>query len=141
MTTTEIPAAYIAETPIESAVKHALKGQRDEFTKALNLCDRVETILMRLTPGIVRSCHIVNGKAMFFNLTRDDTLELIRMVGAGQWLKAVNANHADKLDYITTIDGVHFQIYAAPPPTSCRIVEEEIEVPAHKEIKRTLVCK
>lgn len=64
------------------------------------------------------------------NPTRDQVLQIIKAFGAGEWEKKPSAHDPSTIDYLTQIDGVLVRMYAAPPPPSCRVVEEWVDVPA-----------
>jgi hypothetical protein len=79
----------------------------------------------------------------FDNLPHADVVQVIKALPAGKWDKQPNSNPA-KVDYTATVDGVVVRCYAGEPPPNCRIVEEEVEIPAQparKEIRRRLECK
>lgn len=64
------------------------------------------------------------------NPTRDQVLQIIKAFGAGEWEKTPSAHDPATIDYVTEIDGMTLRMYAAPPPPSCRVVEEWVDVPA-----------
>lgn len=73
------------------------------------------------------------------NLTRDQTLSIIRHFH-GKWNKSYDQ---DKVSYKREKqegETLGVAIYEAEAPPSCRIEEIEEEVPAHKVIRRRLVC-
>lgn len=113
---------------------------RAEFEAALALVERCGAIIRLLPesslPGVCLSC----GDLMLYNLTREHALEVMQSLSAGRWEKRICPGHTTRVDYTATIDGITVRIYGAEAPPTCRIVEEEVDVPAHKEIKRTLVC-
>lgn len=71
------------------------------------------------------------------HLTRckhEDTLAVIRYFG-GKWSKTYEN---ERVHYQR--DEGYVSIYGGEPPPSCRIVEEEVKVPARKEIRRRIIC-
>lgn len=126
---------------LTEAIRETLLGARAEANSRLEMCAKCEPIFARLTPELVRACLVRDCDVLVYNLSRQMTLEFIALAKAGDWSKTINPSYPDKMDYTAVIDGITFQIYGTQPPPSCRIVEEEIEVPAHKTMKRTLVCK
>src|SRR3990167_2711136 len=61
--------------------------------------------------------------------TRETVSEIFRMVGAQQWEKEIQD---DKITYITHSDGMRVRVYKAPPPPSCHLEYDEVEVPAQE---------
>ena len=64
----------------------------------------------------------------------------------GNWQKEINCWDKTKIDYFQEITIREFLTYkieadGAEPPASCRIVEEEVIVPEHKEMKKKLICE
>ena len=64
----------------------------------------------------------------------------------GNWQKEINYWDKTKINYfqeITIREYLKYKIEAngAEPPASCRIVEEEVIVPEHKEMKKKLICE
>lgn len=88
----------------------------------------------------------VCGWIDFDNPTREQALEVIKAF-PGTWDKQQSSGstpQAPLLDYAKYDNGVRIRLYAAPPPPSCRLVEEEYEVPAvpaRKEKRMKLVCE
>jgi len=80
------------------------------------------------------------------NLDRDKLMVFIQIFG-GKWDKKVEDFYPDKIRYEQEIAipenfRTGFKIIAAqvPPPPSCRIVEEEVLVPARVEKRKRIVC-
>ena len=78
---------------------------------------------------------------MLYTLDREAVLAVKWAFPGVRFEKKLCPGDTTRIDYDAVIDGVKVQIYGAPPPGSCRIVEETVEVPAHTEVKRTLICK
>jgi len=81
----------------------------------------------------------------FFNCTHDQVIAGIRILG-GKWNKKIGDGQT--IDYLRDepMDGFAVAFYNGAPPPSCKIVEEEIEVPqqvvpAHKQKVKRMVCK
>lgn len=74
----------------------------------------------------------------FDNLGHAQVMELLKTF-PGRWKKELSAV-STKIDYSTTFDGAEIRAWAGEPPPSCKIIEEEVEVPARKEMRRRLVC-
>jgi hypothetical protein len=76
-----------------------------------------------------------------------DRKELVAFLTSfgGDWQKEVEDYYPDKMRYFRKceVDGFTYELKAGcvPPPPSCKIVEEEVEVPAHKETKKKIVCQ
>jgi len=81
----------------------------------------------------------------FDNPSRLDVEKLLIHLKGGKWDKQPGCAEA-KVNYETReefLPGFKVRLWSAPPPRTCRIVEEEIEVPAQparKEIRKRLVC-
>lgn len=80
----------------------------------------------------------------FYGLNHDQVIAGIRILG-GKWRKELNG---EKIDYHREemMDGLHVCFYQGSPPPSCKIVEEEIEVPekvipAHVTKVKRMICK
>lgn len=119
-----------------------LQSLRDELNAGLALAARCENIMERMPEDAIDGVHIhfSTGEMMIYGLDHDRAIACMSAIGAGKWKKKLCPGNSLTIDYNTTVDGVDVEIYGTPPPASCKIVEEEIEVPARKEIKLTLVC-
>lgn len=85
---------------------------------------------------------IYGGGIDFNRPSREECLQIIRAFRGGRWEKEKGFDD-DKLNYITIIDGVQLRLYGAPPPNSCRIVEELEHVPAqpaYTRVVRRVIC-
>lgn len=85
-----------------------------------------------------------NGFIDFNNPSREGALALIRKL-PGKWQKSPSGEDA-KLDYVNReiCPGIPVRLYAAEPPPSCKVVEEEVTIPAQPETKvkrMKLVCE
>lgn len=67
--------------------------------------------------------------------------DVMRVVAAfpGKWTKSPESDA--KVTYSTTFDGRMIRCYRGEPPANCKIIYEEVEIPAHKERRAKLVCK
>lgn len=117
-----------------------LAEQRASILRDLELLDRCVKIVHGLPMEIIRKAQITCSDLVFYHCEREDVKTILSTLSAGRWEKQVNTTFHDKINYTATIDGITIQLFAASPPESCRIIEEEVEVPATKAIKRTLVC-
>lgn len=123
----------------EQLVTNQLKSFRDKLQAELNLCDQAEALMMKLPKHAIEDCYICNQQLIIYNQGREEALDVIKALG-GKWKKRINPSYSDKIDYQQAINGVPVEIYAAVPPPTCRIVETEIDVPAHKAVRRDLIC-
>lgn len=119
--------------------KETLAEIRTRFHRHLELCDVAETIMVRMPLDAIPNCSIVSDSLIIYNQDRSGALAVIRALG-GKWAKTLNRSNPERIDYTQTINGMEVQMWGAMPPESCRIITEEIEIPAHKKTKRTLVC-
>lgn len=123
-----------------------IAGLKREYELKLQYCDRAGVIIRKLPVGAIDGAQLhcdpwtEKPELMLYNLTREETVEVMLALGAGKWRKAICPGNSTRIDYTAEVDGITVQIYGAPPPQTCQIVEEEIDVPAHKTIKRTLIC-
>lgn len=79
------------------------------------------------------------GSQVDFNyLTHPQIRLVLGTFKAGKWNKTPNQN--GKVDYETIFDGMTVRCWAGEPPSNCRIIEEEVYIPAHTEIVKRLVC-
>jgi hypothetical protein len=76
--------------------------------------------------------------------TREELIAFLTAFG-GDWDKKVADYYPDKMTYEQefSVGDLKYTIKASnvPPPPSCKIVEEEVVVPEHKEMKKKIVCK
>lgn len=79
------------------------------------------------------------GGIDFDNADRQQVLEIIKAF-PGTWDKSVNGNTS--MNYVRRpVEGEPLiRIWAGELPPSCKVVEEEIEVPAHREKRQKIVC-
>lgn len=81
----------------------------------------------------------------FDNLTRAQVVALITHLKSGKWDKSPS-NQSGKIDYVNAgfLKDAKLRIWAAEPPASCKLVEEDVEIPAQPariEKRMKLVCK
>jgi hypothetical protein len=62
--------------------------------------------------------------------SHDESILTIRHFG-GSWKKEYAGT---SINYVATVEGVPVRIYAGEPPPNCKIVEEEVVIPARTEI-------
>lgn len=74
----------------------------------------------------------------FDRLKHQDTIKVIQTF-PGKWDKTPSHN-GDRIDYQTKVEGVILRVWAGEPPPTCRIVEEEVFIPARVEKRRKMVC-
>lgn len=124
----------------EQHLAEVMRGIREKIQRQTRNADACESILAKL-PRIIRSKAVINEEGMdFFQCSHDDAIEAMRCMGLGRWEKSINASYPERIDYTINSNGILIIIWGAQPPGTCRIVEEEIEVPATKVIKRRLIC-
>jgi len=74
-----------------------------------------------------------------------EVLNTFLLCFGGSWSKDINTWQSDKMDYFreekTEAFTYELKVEAVAPPPSCQIVEEEVDVPARKEIRKKIVCK
>jgi hypothetical protein len=78
--------------------------------------------------------------------TREQALSVIKTL-AGDWEKELcphSGTTEPAINYTARIDGMTVRLWAAPPPPSCKILEEWVDVPAvaaTREKRMRLDCK
>lgn len=110
-------------------------SQRESMVKWLS---SRQTVLEELAVPM----SLCNEKVDFDNLSHDDVIKVIKAFPGAKWTKTPSSL-GGKVDYTTQIEGVSLRCYSGEPPPNCRIVEEEMHVPAipsRVEIIRKLVC-
>lgn len=79
------------------------------------------------------------GWSLEFDYLSHEKVMMVVKAFPGRWAKELSYN-GDKIDYSIKFDGMDVKCCAGEPPPSCRIIEEEIEVPATKRKVRRLEC-
>lgn len=74
------------------------------------------------------------------NLTHEESLSTMRALRAGRWDRSESGVEG-RLDYRAEIDGIIVRLWAAAPPDSCRVIEEEYEIPASRMVRKRIICK
>lgn len=114
--------------------------EADKIAQVLKFCTEHEDFLLSV------GCTISTYYGICFEAPeREDALAIIKYF-AGKWDKSYDE---DKVSYIrqpVEPTDMLLRISSAPPPASCRIIEEEVEEPGHyvpsRMVKRRkLVCK
>lgn len=75
----------------------------------------------------------------FDNLSHSEVMAVVKAF-PGKWNKNINGAYSDRIDYTSTFDGSQVRCWSGEPPPSCRIIEEEVPVPATTRIVRRLQC-
>lgn len=132
--------AFDRQAMKREAIRASLSCYRGQWERAIARLDGFEEIMMRLPDGIIQLCGVSDEWLQISNPSREQVETILGILNAGRWEKIVCPNDATKIDYKGTVDNVTVVIYAATPPPSCRIIEREENVPAHKKIVRELVC-
>lgn len=108
------------------------------------LCSRFEQQLTQLEEAEIE-VEIGADGITATGLERDKLTKFLLIFG-GDWKKEVEDYYPDKMKYtqdLAEIPGLGvFSIRASqvPPPPSCVIVEEEVEVPASKKLVKRIKC-
>ena len=128
----------------ETAFADALRGldasiERLQHKKAFLLRHQETIELLGLSP-----CCASRDYIDFDCLKREQVVEIFKRIG-GTWNKEVAFAREDKINYLQPLDnGITLRLYHAEPPDSCKLIEEDVVIPAQPERveKRTrLVCK
>ncbi len=119
-----------------------LVAEKEKYTAKINTISKFADALTEA--GIPR-CNPGCEGFLFFSLTHEQTIAVIRIFG-GKWTKKLSEGQTIDYKRDEPIDGQPVKIYWGEPPPSCKIVEEEIEVPeqvvpAHTRKVKRMVCK
>lgn len=125
------------------SIVQTIARARASIARQTAVVDASEAIMARLPDDIaeqtVISCS--NEWIQLCSLSREQTERAMRALAAGEWSRrASDSANGGMMDYETHIDGVRVLIYAAPPPGSCRVIEEKIDIPANTVTKRRVLC-
>lgn len=124
----------------QSAIESILEFQRGLLSKKAAMIDSAEAFLSKLPEDVLGTIAFSEDWIQFCSPTREQVEAILSVLNAGRWEKSVTHDDATKIDYEGVVNGVKIVIHRSEPPKSCHIVETEIDVPAHKAIKRELVC-
>lgn len=73
------------------------------------------------------------------NLSREEVIECMHALKVGRWTREESGVEGC-VDYKSTIGRITIRLYAAGPPDSCRLVEEEYTIPASTGVRKRLIC-
>lgn len=109
----------------------------------------------------------VTGHSIILHRPEREQMLKFLLIFGGEWKKEVNDYNKDRMDYVQEIphplrdqtqDTIRdeenegqmvenkfqrkfsFIVSQVEPPPSCKIVEEEVDVPARKEMRKRIVC-
>lgn len=110
-------------TTADSSIK-TWQDKIDRITLTKNfIIDHRETLERFSGHSTIFDCQID-----FDYVDRETLLEIIRAF-PGKWDKNFN-EHSGGIDYQIQFQGITLRCWGAKPPPSCKIIREEIEVPA-----------
>lgn len=113
------------EPEVLSALETFIAASKEATTRA-----RAEALISRIPEDLQWKAEIYsNTQIDINNLEHDEALLVMRALNAGRWERK-ESGVGGKLDYVAKIDGWTVRLWAAGPPDSCRVVEEEYEIPA-----------
>jgi len=139
MNTESEPEVAPPEKPM-SMVARKIEEAKTRYERELDMLVRMAGVINSLPEHISERCCIYNDYLDFNQLSREESLTIMKTLSAGKWAKSVNNYDSTTIDYNTEIDGIKVRLWAAAPPDSCRVIEVEEEVPATKIIRRKLIC-
>jgi hypothetical protein len=107
--------------------------KRAAIQKLADICKDIDIELPR---------PVAAGLIDFDNLSHDKILLLMQRVTLGDWEKELNYIDKSRFDYTSGdfVPGVRIRMWSGEPPPNCKVVEEEVEVPATTMTVRKLVC-
>jgi hypothetical protein len=124
-------------------IAERIAEQLDTAQKEIQNILRVKTFIDSLSEQVRNELpegYVFGEKIDFDNLPHADVIRVIQLLG-GKWTKTPGEDA--KIHYETTINGVNVRCYSGEPPANCKIVEEQITIPAQPEkqvTRRRLVC-
>ena len=121
-------------------VARKLAEAKERYTRELDMLMRMADVINSLPEDIAAKCCIYNDYLDFNQLSRQESLTVMKTLNAGKWAKSANGWDTATIDYTAEIDGMKVRLWAAAPPDSCRVIEVEEEVPATKIVRRKLIC-
>jgi len=120
-----------------SLVEFLEKQQENERLQRANL------IITKIPEDLQYKAEIFSNSQIDVNhLEHEEALQVMKALNAGRWERK-ESGVGGKLDYIATIDGWTVRLWAAGPPDTCRVVEEEYEIPAipaSTGIRKRVIC-
>jgi hypothetical protein len=116
-----------------------LERRNRDTAKTIDALNELADLELSFDPTIDAGAYFLD----FEQLTHAEVIEIIQKL-PGAWDKNENGARIDYIRREPLNCGVKLRIWAGEPPPSCRIIEEEVEipaVPARKELRKKLVCK
>lgn len=98
----------------------------------------VATLLESVNLSVEPDRQSVYANYARLELTREEFAQLKQVV-SGDWEKTFD-QYSKKVRYSTMHNDIEF-VVETEPPASCKVVEEEVHVPARTEKRARLVCK
>ncbi len=123
-------------------ILESLQTQIDTSKENLRDLERIRSFVVRqpITEELP-AAYLFGDTLDFDNLSHGDIIKVIKAF-PGRWLKEPAVESA-KINYSVTIDGIKIRCYSGEPPANCKIVEEQVVIPAQPErteIRKRLVC-
>lgn len=122
------------------AYRRDLDGQLELIQNRISNLNHMREVLRKLPPQLLDKAVEYNGQLDIESLSREESVEVLRVLDAGRWEKSQNAGVPGTLDYNGIVNGVKVRLWAAGAPDSCRVVEEEEIIPEQRVIRRKLIC-
>ena len=114
---------------LEPNVLSALSGFLAEVKQA-DRQKRANLIVSKIPVDLKPAAEIYSDTQIDINnLSHVDALRVMKALNAGRWERS-ESGYEGCLDYTAKLDGWTVRLWAAGPPASCRVVEEEYEIPA-----------
>ncbi len=114
---------------LEPRVLGALSNFLAEVKQADKL-KRANLIVSKIPDDLKHAVEIYSDTQIDINnLSHADALRVMKALNAGRWERS-ESGYEGYLDYTAKLDGWTVRLWAAGPPDSCRVVEEEYEIPA-----------
>lgn len=135
----------MTDPALTAAVAARISAGREKIARMEAFLVAAEKVLLMLPVEIVEChAHAVSDWVQLCNLDREQVSDCMRALSSenpiGKWNRK-SSHEGGMIDYEATINGIRVLIYAAPPPGSCRVVEEIVHVPAHDVTTRRVLCK
>lgn len=129
---------------IKEQIDNAIAEQSDKIAtaeRAITVLRAFEAQYSDLCLMSARIC-IYGNFIDFNNPSRDDVRVILSRLSGGKWEKNVNMS-GNSIDYVSEKEfapGMKFRLWSAEPPPSCKMVSEEVAVPARIENRWKMVC-
>lgn len=126
---------------LKDQIQNALKERADEISALTLLTAKLRNEGIELEKAYISFF----GSYIDFNgPSRKDVEKLMYFLRAGKWEKTPCGETFNYETVDEYLPGWKLRLWCAEPPGSCKVIEEEVDIPAQparKEIRKRLECK